>query len=329
MNFTKSAFLFVIFLYCSTAVAVSVQRKNVNYTSALGSPITTLNTGFLDKGGWSFSQRTEYYQNQPLSYLTLITNPGAESQNGSLINYLVATYGINNHFNVGGSLPYQNGFGFRSSSLLNDNGSPTIQYLGNNSGFADASLYGLWQITPATNDATLLSSAIIAGSNFPTGKTNTMTNTGELFVAADQPGTGAFVPYVGIIFSKEWKGLMFSHNLFYAHPSKGTQYTTLGSVFDYNFAVVADLYEGKAKKINYSINGVLELNGEYTTHDVILNESDPNSGGNIVYLSPGIRVNIGEKVSFYTNINIPTFQRINGIQSLSEYNIYSGLDFVF
>jgi hypothetical protein len=258
-----------------------------------------------------------------------LNNPNTENQNGSLVNYIVVTYGITNNFNVGGSLSYQKEFGFRSANLSNENPPLVVQNLGNSSGLTDSSIYGLWRITPATPVQTNLSSAIIAGSNIPIGKTNVLTSTGELFSAADQPGSGGFTPYVGIMFSKEWKGLMFSHNLFYAHPLKGTQFTTLGNVFDYNFAVVSDLYDGKIKKLNYSINGVLELNGEYTSNDVFLNEKDPNSGGNIIYIAPGLRVNVRETLSFYANINIPVYQSMNGIQSLSKYNIYSGVDFVF
>ncbi len=318
-EFTKQFILFLIFFYSATAIAISVQRKNVNYTSALGSPITTFNTSFLDKRQWSFSQRTEYYRNQALSNLMLTTYLGSESQKGSLIYYLVASYGVSDNFNLGWSLPYQNGFGFYAAEIA-----PTISNLGNNSGFADSSIYGLWRITPATEDQTILSSAILVGSNLPTGKTNTVTDTGVLFSAADQPGSGALSPYAGIIFSKAWKGLMFSQNLLYAHPLKGTQYTTLGSIFDYNFAVVADLYKGKVKKFNYNINGILELNGEYSGYDVISNEKDPNSGGNIIYIAPGLRLNIDEKISFYTNVNIPIFQSMNGCSRLA--NIISIVD---
>jgi hypothetical protein len=38
------------------------------------------------------------------------------------------------------------------------------------------------------------------------------------------------------------------------------------------------------------IDAVLELNGEWQAKQNISGETDPNSGGNVVFLSPGIRI---------------------------------------
>ena len=38
------------------------------------------------------------------------------------------------------------------------------------------------------------------------------------------------------------------------------------------------------------IDAVLELNGEWQAKQTISGETDPNSGGNVVFLSPGVRV---------------------------------------
>ncbi|WP_019217541.1 hypothetical protein [Legionella tunisiensis] len=175
-----------------------------------------------------------------------------------------------------------------------------------------------------------LSTALIFGVNAPIGRTNVMTNYGVPFATSDQPGTGSWDPFVSLVFSKKWGDLSLNADCTYTHTTKGAQATTLGKVVDYDFAIVYPLIaqNNKDKTVNYTIDGIVELNGEYFTQDTIAGINDPNSGGNSLFFSPGFRVNIADKLSFYLGVGFPIAETLRGTQVNSKYGIISGIDLV-
>ena len=319
-----------IYSALATGSGTSVYKNSFNYTSALESPITTLTTQTLDKGGWGFSQRTEYYRSSSLPDSLLLQSPDYESQTGYLVNYLFASYGVTDAFVFGVAEPYLNGSNIRASLPTATLPSPSAQNLGDVAGLADTSIYGLWRIFDETEKRFAWSIALTSGSSFPTGKTNVKTHTGTVFATSDQPGTGAFAPFAGIVLSKQYDRLLLSSNVIYTKYTRGSQATTLGWEIDYNTAAVYILSQKtQAKPFSYSVNGILELNGEYTAPDTINGSKDPNSAANIINLAPGLHINWGENISTYLSVSFPISQQISGIQSRSQYNVYSCIDFTF
>jgi hypothetical protein len=77
-----------------------------------------------------------------------------------------------------------------------------------------------------------------------------------------------------------------------------------------------------------AIDAVLELNGEWHDKQVIEREKDRNSGGNVVYLSPGVRVSYGS-LSGFVSVRVPVINHMNGLQSKPSHRVVSGLAFTF
>ena len=50
-----------------------------------------------------------------------------------------------------------------------------------------------------------------------------------------------------------------------------------------------------------------------------------DTGGSWVYLSPGLRVAFSPKTAVYTYVQLPIYQRINGVNITSKYNFFGGL----
>ncbi len=294
----------------------------------LGAPIVTATADTMDKGGWSINQRTEYYRMNPLSDATLLEFSTSESEKALLINYFMMSYGLLDNLTVGANLPIQHTYNLRAATDAEDNLFPSVNNLGDISGAADSSLFGLWRIGDESEGKLPMAMALLFGMNLPTGKTTARSRQGELFSASDQPGTGAWVPLGGLIFSKKWGDLSISSNFIYTQTTKGSQDTILGSYFDYNFAADYPLLEHKGK-LNYNLEGMLELTGEYAAKDKVDGIKDPNSGGNSIYLNPGVRMNIEEKISCYLGIGIPVSEKFNGTQVTSRYAIYTGIDINF
>jgi hypothetical protein len=82
------------------------------------------------------------------------------------------------------------------------------------------------------------------------------------------------------------------------------------------------------KAPGFALDAVLELNGEWHAKQVIAGEKDPNSGGNVVYLSPGVRVS-GANLSGYASVGVPVVNEVNGLQAKPGYRVLSGFAFAF
>jgi hypothetical protein len=231
-------------------------------------------------------------------------------------------YGLTDDITIGASLPYVLNASISAPDFDEESMLGRINHLGNSYGISDANLFSMWRLL--NEDKYPFSLALLSGINAPTGKTTVRDNQGALFSAADQPGSGAWTPFAGLIVSKEFGKFGLSSNIVYTQGVEGKQNTTLGSIFDYNFATVYKLYDNQVSEIN--IYGIMELNGEYVAKDNIDGIVDQNSGGTNLFLLPGFRVNWRNFISCYLGVNIPLSQNYNGAQANSAYGITSGID---
>jgi hypothetical protein len=78
------------------------------------------------------------------------------------------------------------------------------------------------------------------------------------------------------------------------------------------------------KKTPYTLDLVLELNGEWHDKQRIAGIPDPNSGGTTVYLSPGVRVGF-DRFSGFVSVGVPVINQHNGVQSKPDYRILTGI----
>ena len=77
-----------------------------------------------------------------------------------------------------------------------------------------------------------------------------------------------------------------------------------------------------------SLDLVLELNGEWHAEQVTSGIGDPNSGGNTIFLSPGLRLS-QDKWSSFVSVGIPIVDNLNGIQSEPDLRIIAGATWLF
>lgn len=308
---------------CYYNLNAALTQKSINYSIGLGSPITTAITDPMDKGGWGISQRAEYYPSKPFSDLELSHHLGSESQNLFIINYLMINYGLGENITIGTSLPYIYTSGIRTASLNEELDTINISNLGNISAISDTTLFSLWRVFDESQHP--FSMAFLAGINTPTGKTSERDREGEVFAAADQTGSGSWAPFGGMIFTKKWDKVLISTNLIYTQSTEGAQQTQLSSLLDVYVATVFQLYEDRRSQIH--LDGILELNGEYSTPSTIAGIIDPDSGGSSLFFIPGFRLNITSSVSLYLGGSIPILEHYNGMQVKSKWGAIGGIDF--
>jgi hypothetical protein len=199
--------------------------------------------------------------------------------------------------------------------------------------------------------------ALLAGVKVPTGRSHVDDRTGERFEAEFQPGTGSWDGLAGLAFTQRSGAVSFDSNVLYQLATKGVQDTDLGDRFLYNVAVsyrisggplapsgrmhVGALPEpmyhagprGRGQDRQHeespaprgpALDLVLELNGEWHDKQKIAGVKDENSGGNVVYLSPGLRLSV-DKWSSFVSVGIPVVNDLNGVQAEPAWRLLTGV----
>lgn len=71
----------------------------------------------------------------------------------------------------------------------------------------------------------------------------------------------------------------------------------------------------------------LQLNVRLAAKDHGLNADRPNSGGEQVYVAPGVSVRISDRFSAFGVAQLPLYQRVNGYQLAPKYTLSLGLQY--
>ena len=327
--------------------------------NALGAgPIVTISADTLDQDHSVAAVTLNYQSLGGLSTETLLSAtaampPGSPESNNvhdlrTIQAYAISyAYGVTNDFTVAVSLPYVRRTGIREA-VEQDNGELEVEDFGPADGIGDMTLFGQYRFFNQNHTEL----AALFGLTTPTGRTNAHTAQGEPFDAEFQPGTGAWGPLMGLAWTHHEGKLSFDANVLYALSTEGIESTTLGDRFQYNFAVsyrLTSLGSGEHPMFHGaepheegddghhhhdhettgpSLDLVLELNGEWHAEQVTNGIADPNSGGNTIFLSPGLRLS-QDKWSSFVSVGIPVVDDLNGIQSEPDWRIIAGATWLF
>ena len=152
------------------------------------------------------------------------------------------------------------------------------------------------------------------------------TNQDGNFETHHQPGGGAWSPSIGLSFTRAMGSFSFDTSILYTVTTTGAQKTDLGDIFGYNFAL-SYAFGAPARNNFFSSSNnapwtaVLELNGEWQDYQKTEGVIDPNSGGNAVFISPGIRYSGGKSWNTALSIGAPIVKDTNGYQTDPDYRI--------
>ena len=329
-------------------------------------PIFTIPASTLDEGQLAVGVMFEYVRLRTLSNGTLINaaitgNEGVHDlKTIESISALLA-YGLTRDLTVGMRVPWVGRTGIREGDETNPV-NPIVLDRGSTFGFSDVTFLGQYRFF--NDKKTQTEAAVLLGVKAPTGLTNRYDNQGELFDAEFQPGTGAWNGLFGFAVTKRFGSWSLDGNVLYILSSTGTLDTDLGDRFLYNAAISyrvtgsgseknrhgqsmklgADLpepmyhggpkaspthsHEEPAASPAPTLDLVLELNGELHQKQVTSGVVDQNSGGKLIYLSPGLRVSY-DKWSSYVSIGIPVVNEPYGIQPEPSWRIISGVSLAF
>ena len=340
MDISRNISIFIFISVLLFSGTVSADHASASFETGAAGAIMTTPGATLPKGKFVLGGGMQFIEFDDISDSALETF-GATDEDVHSIDYLFQyqlslARGVTDNFTIGASIPYLERNNIRAAH--NVMGMGEVEAAGDTSGFGDARLFGQFRFFHDT----LQDLAVISGIKIPTGATDEREAGGELFEVDHQPGSGSWDPFFGLAYNRSFGRAGLSANVLYTWTTEGSQQTDLGNGFNYNLALSYRLFsametshhdhahshEHTASILDY-IDAALELNGDMRGKDEINRVNEENSGGHILYLSPGMRIGFAHSWSFYSSIGIPVVNDLNGDQSEPDYRVIGGMSLTF
>ena len=326
----RISLLFGLILPLSSPL-VFADHPSVTFGASQAGPLITIPAATLPAGQWSAGLRTERVTRAPLSATVLeqsaLNGEDVHSVNELTTHYASLAFGISDQLTIGLTLPYISREGIREGAL--HHGNPEVHDHQDADGLGDATLLGQYQL--AKPDKNNIQLAILAGIQFATGD-DELTEGGALVEGEFQPGSGTWHPMVGLSASKVFGQHNIDANLLYLHTREGSQQTRIGSLLQYNVAWshrfsdhATDENHDHGEHLHVKWDAVIELNGERRAKNEVQGLKEMHSGGNLIYLSPGIRVMVADRWSLHVSVGIPVFDATTGTQAEVDYRTNIGI----
>lgn len=231
-------------------------------------------------------------------------------------------YGLNQRFSITGVVP-----------LIKQ--TRTIQGFGGNENFTSAQGLGdmvfllKFRLINPENSSDI-DWVIGAGPKIPTGKTDFTNNQGLALPADMQPGSGSLD---GIFWSYFQKSRFLNNpNLGLAavttfrYSGKNESYNTtqtyqFGNEFQFNLGLNYSLFA------KWSIDAFTFLRYRKQAEDLINGGVFPSSGGQWIYVIPGININFSPLWSLRLSGDIPVYRKLEGTQLTTSYKLTAAVLF--
>ena len=318
----------------------------------------------LPQGVTLVSAGYDFVKFEPISdaRLTALAARGVEEVH-SLQTIAVPTvslgYGVTHDFSVGLRLPYLDNEEIRET----DPAGPGVNARGGVRGIGDVSFSGTYRLID--DEASGFEAAVTLGVKAPTGRTNIAGQNGELFETEHQPGSGSWDGFAAAAISKETGALTLSASAAYGFNGEGARQTTLGDRFSYGVAASYRVwsreggFDGGMMKLGTKFDGMMHhggvnhdepeeapahhhdgafygttldlslgLNGQWTGTLETAGEINHNTGGNVVYITPGAKLSVNQWAGF-VSVGIPVARDLNGIQSNPDWQLSTGVSLQF
>jgi hypothetical protein len=219
---------------------------------------------------------------------------------------------------------------------------PAVLDLGGSDGLGDVTLFGQYRVLEHSAGHHL---SLLAGLKTPTGRTNLRSRQGLRLETDLQPGSGSWDGLLGLAYTRLLGRVSLDGSVLYTIASEGAQRTNLGDVFAFDAAVTYrvqgeprhahqhghdhqrdhDHDHPAASGPDLAWDVMLELNGEWRDQEHIDGALNGNSGGTVLYLSPGLRLTVARRVSFGLSVGVPLVTDLQGDQVDPTYRLIASM----
>jgi len=170
------------------------------------------------------------------------------------------------------------------------------------------------------------------GVELPTGARRPANDEGEVAEPTLAPGSGSTDFFGGLVYQTQLEVPSLSRGLL---GNASVMPFFVGATYRRNGRGTEDYRQGDELLVNAGLNYPLfarlqvlaQVNADFRDRDDVGNtDEDPgHTGRTSVYLSPGVRVGLPGGIAAYWLVQIPVYQRVNGIQLTAGYNLVGGI----
>jgi hypothetical protein len=261
------------------------------------------------------------------------TSPGAREEHWT--TEFTGFYGFTPEFMLLAVIPYKNGK-TNGELMLDPDGKPSgldTGGAGSATGLGDVALIGRYTFVKQENPETTNILAGLAGIKFSTGKTNAKTSDGLNYLDSHlQPGTGSTDYLLGLSFSRSLARFSLSVNLLGTITTAGKFGDTaheFGNTLNYDVSGKYRIYPDAFSPMKPQWFLALGLNGEMREKEKVAGETDPDSGGNTIYLSPGLQLVLSARWVAELSYQHAMYHHLNGTQLGETYKAICSLTYLF
>jgi hypothetical protein len=333
-------------------------HPTISGASRASGAISTISASTLPKGKTAVGLRATLMKPERLGDAELARRAGlhihAHDSDYLLSSSLSAAYGVTEDFTLAFSLAHLRRQGLRAGVHAHGPGGAQngVERLGSSAGLGDGVVLGQFRLLDLR--AAGLQAAILGGVKLPTGRTRTADRKGNRFETEHQPGTGSWDPLFGLAISKAAGRVSIDASILYQASGKGAQRTTLGDRVQYGLGLAyrlgagADHHDPAPAHSGDHAPGsdhdhaapvpahghsawdlVLELNGEWEGRQTVAGAVDPHSGGNIIYLSPGLRYSSKGGWAAALSLGLPVAQDVGASHPDTGFRATAALSWGF
>lgn len=169
--------------------------------------------------------------------------------------------------------------------------------------------------------------ALFGGLKFPVGDDRVFTSSGERVEPASTPGSGAWDGMFGAAYTQVLgPNVALDASAQYILRGEAHDYR-LGNRFDAGLAV-GWRFIGSAKSFPQA-----SLQAEATVRSVrssnVSGQREQNTGGTVLFLSPGLRIRVTEHAAVSVGIHFPVVQELTGEQVETDFRLTTSATFTF
>ena len=343
---SRSALVGSFTLIAAAPPAYAHHPASPGNTSNSGS-INTIPAGVLEKGDIVFGVAVENVEYDALSDEVLAEaveeaavggDPEAHIHSLSRIrtSALTAAFGVTDSLTVSARLPHVAKSGIREGHAHEENPGEfhgEAHGLGDSEGWGDLSVLGQWRFL--SDEASGVELAALFGVEAPTGETDLLNAEGELFDAEFQPGSDSWDTLVGLAASRGAGRWSFDASALYTIAGDGLDANlgdrlNFGAATSYRWIGAPAHHDDGAAPHSHGpvVDLVLELSGEWQDGQTEHGEHDPNSGGTVLYLAPGVRYT-NDAFSAFASAGVAAVSEFNGVQAEPEWRLVVGAGYRF
>ncbi|MBI4602970.1 MAG: hypothetical protein HY721_13515 [Planctomycetes bacterium] len=200
----------------------------------------------------------------------------------------------------------------------------------NSDGLGDISVVGKWRFYKDPELGGTTESAAFLGIELPTGRDD-VRDAGIRLPQPLQPGSGSVDGILGAAFTRLWDGgrWLLNADLFYKANSEANDYG-FGNILRFDVGGQFRAYPSRYERYDqFTLNLILELNGEYAEKDTLDGDRVDGTGGLKLFASPGIQAIVSESLLFEVGVQIPVFRHLHGPQLGEDFRATIGLRWLF